>query len=131
MIALDTNVVVRFLVQDDPEQAQAAAQLFDSLTEDNPALLVREVVMETVWVLERAYKVDRAGIATALDGLLESREIEMEDAEIIAQAIERYRRGGPGFADHLIALQAKGQGASTLVTFDARAAKLPEATLLG
>ncbi len=130
MIAVDTNVLVRFLVQDDPAQAKAATQLFDRLTDDDPALLLREVVMETVWVLERAYKVSRDGIAAALDGLLESREIEMEDAEIIAQAIERYRSGGPGFADHLIALQAKGQGARTLVTFDARAAKLPEATLL-
>ena len=131
MIALDTNVVVRFLVQDDPVQAQAATRLFGSLTEEAPGLLLREVVIETVWVLERAYKVAREDVATALDGLLESREIAIEDADIIAQAIERYRRGGPGFADHLIALQAKGQGAQTLMTFDTRAAKLPEATLLG
>ena len=69
MIALDTNVLVRFLVQDDPEQARIATTLMDQLTDAAPGFVGREVLVELVWVLERAYGYQRADIAAALDGV--------------------------------------------------------------
>lgn len=130
MIGIDTNVLVRFLVQDDPAQARAATRLFASLTETRPAYLPREVVLETVWVLERAYKFSRADISKAIDGLLEAREVVLEAADQIGRAVDRYVKGGPGFADHLIMVIAHSAGCETVFTFDKRAATQPDATLL-
>ena len=73
MIALDTNVVVRFLTQDDPAQSAQANALMAELTEAEPGFLCREVVVELVWVLECAYDLPRDRIAAALDGLLAAR----------------------------------------------------------
>ena len=130
MIALDTNVLVRFLVQDDPEQARIANTVFDQLTDVTPGFVSREVLVELVWVLERAYGYLRTDIATALDGLLSALELVIEAADDVGQAVERYRNEGFGFADLMIASAAKRVGASELVTFDRKAARLPDVRLL-
>ncbi len=104
MIALDTNVLVRFLVQDDPTQGQAAAELVDGLTEQEPGYICREVIVELVWVLERAYKMTRAQIAPAVEGLLTSREFVVEDADRVGLSLARYGSGGAGFSDRMILL---------------------------
>ncbi|MFN7002938.1 MAG: PIN domain-containing protein [Roseinatronobacter sp.] len=130
MIALDTNVLVRFLVQDDPEQARIANTVFDQLTDVAPGFVSREVLVELVWVLERAYGYLRTDIATALDGLLSALELVIEAADDVGQAVERYRNEGFGFADLMITSAAKRVGASELVTFDRKAARLPDVRLL-
>ena len=130
MIALDTNVLVRFLVQDDPEQARIANTVFDQLTDVTPGFVSREVLVELVWVLERAYGYLRTDIATALDGLWSALELVIEAADEVGQAVERYRNEGFGFADLMIASAAKRVGASELVTFDRKAARLPDVRLL-
>lgn len=86
MIALDTNVVVRYLVRDDPAQAEAARALLESLTPERPGFLCREVVVETVWVLERSYKVPRARIADAVLELIATDSLVVEDAGDVARA---------------------------------------------
>lgn len=121
MIALDTNVVVRFLTQDDATQSAQATDLFATLTEDAPAYLPREVMIELVWVLERAYHLPRTDIADAIDGLLASREILIEDADRVGLANDRYRQGGPGFSDQMIALGATDAGCSATYSFDRKA----------
>ncbi|WP_103174524.1 PIN domain-containing protein [Paracoccus sp. SY] len=121
MIALDTNVLVRFLVRDDPQQAAEASALFAGLTEDNPAWLSREVLVELVWVLERAYRLPRADIASAVDALLAAQEVVVESPDRIGLAVERYRQGGAGFSDHLIALAAHAAGCSATFSFDRQA----------
>ncbi len=131
MIGLDTNVLVRFLVQDDPDQAAAATALISGLTEAEPGFVCREVLVELVWVLERAYSLPRGDIARALDGLLEARELIVEAAERVAIAADRFRRGGPGFADQMIALAGQAAGCANTVTFDRKAAALPGMLLLG
>jgi len=128
---LDTNVLVRFLVQDDAEQAKAAQDLVATFTETEQGFVCREVLVELVWVLERAYALPRGDIALALDGLLEARELVIEAADRAAIAVDRYRKGGPGFADQMIALAGQGAGCKTVVTFDRKAAGLPGMTLLG
>ena len=72
MTALDTNVIVRYLVGDHPEQAEAARVLLEGLIPGNPGFICREVVMEVGWVLERAYRFTRAQIAEALMDLTAS-----------------------------------------------------------
>jgi len=131
VIALDTNVLVRFLVQDDPVQARQAGEIIDQLTEEAPGFVGREVLVELVWVLERAYRLDREEIAGALDGLLASTELMIEWADAIGPALERYRNHGFGFADLMIAAAARRIGAGELVTFDRKVARLPGVRLLG
>lgn len=102
MIGIDTNVLIRFLVNDDPDQGRVARDLFAGLTAEAPGFLPREVLLESVWVLERAYRFDRTTITRAIEGLLESREIVVEAADDIGLALSRYAKGGAGFADQLI-----------------------------
>lgn len=130
MTGLDTNVLVRFLVQDAAAQAKAAQDLMATFTEAEPGFICREVLVELVWVLERAYALSRTEIADAINGLLEARELVVEAADRAAIAIDRYRKGGPGYADHMIALAGQGAGCGMTVTFDRKAAGLPGMMLL-
>lgn len=131
MIALDTNVLVRFLVQDHPEQARLAGEIIDQLSDEAPGFISREVLIELVWVLERAYRLGRDQIAAALDGLLTSTELQIEESDDAGSAVELYRNDGFGFADLMIAAAARRVGATQLVTFDRKAARLPGVRLLG
>jgi predicted nucleic-acid-binding protein len=131
VIALDTNVLVRFLVQDHPEQSRLAGEIVDQLSDDAPGFISREVLIELVWVLERAYRLGRDEIAVALDGLLTATELQIEGSDEVGSAVELYRNDGFGFADLMIAAAARRVGASELVTFDRKAARLPGVRLLG
>ncbi|MGR3432948.1 MULTISPECIES: PIN domain-containing protein [Roseobacteraceae] len=131
MIGLDTNVLARFLMQDDPAQGAAAEALMTDLTEATPGFVCREVLVELVWVLERAYKLPRSAIAEALTGLLEARELVIETDDRAAIAVDRYRRGGAGFADQMIALAGEATGCTATVTFDRKAATLPGMQTVG
>lgn len=125
MIALDTNVLVRYLVQDIAHQAEVAERLIDSLTFDNPGFVSREVVVELVRVLERAYGFGPADIATVLEGLLSAVEIRLESALDVASALEKMRVRGGGFADLMIWSASRNAGCDCLVTFDRGMATLP------
>lgn len=130
MIALDTNVLVRFLVQDDAKQAAAATSLIQRCSRNAPAWLSREVMIETVWVLESAYDRSPAEISNVLFGLLEAEEIIIEEASDVAVAAEAYGVAGSDFADHMIASAAIRSGAETIYTFDKKAARHNFATFL-
>lgn len=123
MITLDTNVLVRFLVQDDAKQGQAAADLVETLTETDQGYICREVIIELVWVFERAYKMTRAQIAPVIEGLLSSREFLVENSDRVGLALARYETGGAGFSDQMILLAGTDVGCSYLVTFDKKLAR--------
>lgn len=129
MIALDTNVLVRFLTRDDPDQWAAADALMAGLSAHAPGFICREVMVELVWVLERAYGLPREEIARAVGGFLEAPEVRVEAADRVGLALSRYARGGPGFSDQMILLAA-GTEASALVTFDAKLAREEGARLV-
>ena len=129
MIGFDTNVLVRFLMQDNPEQGAAAQAALAQLSPVEPGFLCREVLVELVWVLERAYRLPRAGIARALDGLLETQELVIEAAGHVAVATDRYRRAG--FADQMVALAGQGAGCRETLTFDRKGAAVSGMRLLG
>ena len=124
MIALDTNVLVRFLTRDEPAQAAAADRVIAGLSADEPGFVGREVMLELVWVLERAYRLPRAEVIAAVEGLLSAREMEVEATADILAALIRYGSTGPGFADLMIAVAARRAGATKLVTFDRSAARI-------
>ena len=130
MIALDTNVLVRYLVRDDTEQAEAACSLLESLTADRPGYICREVTVELAWVLERAYGYTRDQIATVLEELVATEGLVIEAANDVARAAFRYRAGGTGFSDLMILAAAERSGANPLYTFDQEAARLEGVALL-
>ncbi|MXX73386.1 MAG: type II toxin-antitoxin system VapC family toxin [Gemmatimonadetes bacterium] len=130
MIALDTNVLVRYLVRDDEQQAESARALLESLTQERPGYACREVVVELVWVLERAYGVSRERIATILQELVATQSLVIEASEDVARAGFRYRTGGPGFSDLMILAAADRSGARPLNTFDRKAARTEGVELL-
>lgn len=108
MTALDTDVLVRFLVQDEPEQARLAGDVMEALTEARPGFVCREVLVGFVRVLERACRRPRTEGATALDALLSARGLVIEAPEDVGPAIDRSRRDGHGFADPMIAVPPGG-----------------------
>ena len=130
MIALDTNVLVRHVVADDPKQALAAQAFLAELTIERPAFVCREVIVELVWVLHRAYRFSRERIATVLEDLLAIKGLEVEMSDDVARAASRFRGGGADFADLMIAAAAKRSGAEPVYTFDEQFAKVAGAALL-
>ena len=130
MTALDTNVIVRYLVGDNPEQAEAARGLIDELTPGAPGFICREVVVEVAWVLERSYRFTPARVAEALMDLTASDSLVVENSDDVAAAAHRFRQGGAGFSDHMILTAADRAGATPLYTFDRRLAKMRGAILV-
>lgn len=124
MIALDTNVLIRYLTRDNPEQAEAARALLQGLTTDNPGFICREVVIEVVWVLERSYRFRRERIANIVVELVATDTLVIEDDNDVAQAAAVYREGSADFSDLMILAAANRVGAQPLYTFDRRFARL-------
>ncbi len=130
MIALDTNVLVRYLVRDDEAQAATARSLMSSLTADQPGFVCREVILELVWVLERAYGLSREDIADALEQLVSTDVLVIEAGADVAQAAFSYGTGSTGFSDLMILAAAERSNALPLHTFDRKAARQEGVTLL-
>jgi predicted nucleic-acid-binding protein len=123
MTGLDSNVLIRFFVGDDPEQAGIATQLIYSLTKENPGWVSHPVLVEVVWTLRRIYRMERNEIAAILDRLLASREMAIERRELVFEALDGYRTTRADFADCLIAASARAAGCGRVVTFDRVAAR--------
>jgi predicted nucleic-acid-binding protein len=122
MIGLDTNIVVRYLTQDDPAQATAAARVVDSLSAESPGFLSLVVIVELVWVLDVAYRFKKDEIGQLLEALLRSKELVIERAEIVWQALRKFGAGRADFADCLIERSAHAVECEYTVTFDRNAA---------
>ena len=122
MIGLDTNVVVRYLTRDDPVQWPLALGLIRSLSSDSPGFLSLVVLAEIVWVLEDSYRFTSEQIEEVVDTLLRSRELVIERAELVRQALRTFSVGRADFADCLINGCARAAGCSHTATFDRKAA---------
>ncbi|MBI2922942.1 MAG: type II toxin-antitoxin system VapC family toxin [Planctomycetes bacterium] len=119
MIALDTNILVRYLVRDDARQAAASTKLIESgCTPEEPGFVSQVVLAELSWVLDSVYGYGRADIQRALLGILSTRSFTVEDPEIAWRALNEYQDGKADFADYLIGLAGKTAGAEATVTFD-------------
>ena len=130
MIALDTNVLVRYLVCDDPEQGVIARKVLENLARESPGFISREVVLELVWVLERAYKRSRDEIAMVLEELTATEHLVVETSRDVVRCAVRYREDGADFADLMILAAAERAGSNSLCTFDSKAAELDGVILL-
>ncbi len=122
MIGLDTNVLVRYLVHDDPGQTAIANELMDSLTPAAPGFLSTVVVVELIWVLETFYRSSQSEITETLDTLLRSKDLIIERADIVWQALNNFKASGCDFSDCLIERSGHAAGCEQTITFDRRAA---------
>lgn len=117
MIALDTNVIVRFFSDDDAEQHEKAVQRFATLTRSCPGFISQPVIVETLWVLSRTYGLTRRECIDALWVLVQSDEIAFDDGECVVEALYA-AEDGADFADALIQANARQFQVTETVTFD-------------
>ena len=124
MIALDTNAIVRVLIEDDVTQAKKVQSIVKKAEEAGDRLLIlSEVVIETVWVLESVYECNRTEIVDFIENVLAAPTFHLPDSTVIRKAIRQYREKGD-FADLLIVGQAKKYQAKNLFTFDRKLQQL-------
>ena len=123
MIGLDTNVLVRYVSQDDPVQSPKATALIESLTAEEPGFIAMVSVVELVWVLQSCYRATKSEIVAVLETLLRTRELVVERAEVMWQALRRFSGSNADFADCLIERCAHAAECEYTVTFDSKAAK--------
>jgi len=124
VFAVDTNVVVRLLVGDDPSQQQAALTRLKKIRATGGSVLASPVVLaEVAWVLGSAYAYDRAKIAAALRGILATPPFVVTPRAAVLAALASYEKGPGDFADYLILELARAEGFTKLLTFDKRLLK--------
>jgi predicted nucleic-acid-binding protein len=125
MIGIDTNVLVRHLVQDDLSQSRAATQVITKqCTRDDPGFINRIVLCELVWVLESAYGYPKDTIVAVLEKLLRTSQLKIEDAQSAWTAFRMYQKGKADYADCLLGATNRIAGCDSTVTFDQAAIKL-------
>ena len=124
MIALDTNLLVRLLTNDDPRQAaKVEAWLQGNATPKSPAYVDHVVLCELAWVLERSYAYARAEVHAALAALLEQDHLKVESPALVRQSLMMFADGSADFSDYLLAVRAQAAGYAPVLTLDKRAAK--------
>ena len=123
MICLDTNVLIRYVVGDDPRQTRQADEFIRTLTPANPGWVSLASVQELVWFLDRRMKMPRADIATVLASMASRNDFVIERMREFSQALQFYQRTSADFADCLILVLAQAAGCSKVVTFDKIAAR--------
>jgi predicted nucleic-acid-binding protein len=132
MAALDTNILVRWLTDDDAKQSAIVASLLEAAAKKEERFFVPvTVILETEWVLRSRFRFDKPSVTAALDALLGVPEIEFQTEPALEQALWLFKQAGaPDFADclHVALINQAGQG--PMLTFDERAGKLDDAQLL-
>jgi predicted nucleic-acid-binding protein len=119
MIGLDTNVLVRYLAQDDPDQAARATRIVEQeLTESSPGFIGLVVLIETTWVLQRLYRASRDEIRATVNDVLGSRTIVVENRDVVARALATCETHACDFADAVIAASAVNAGCAKTLSFD-------------
>jgi predicted nucleic-acid-binding protein len=126
MIGLDSNILVRYLTQDDPIQSPKATAIIERrLTEENPGFVCIVAMAETVWVLDRAYGLAMHEIAAAIERMLQTDVLVVENEQEVFTAMIALKEGHGSFADALIVALGAWVGCSRTLTFDQIALRLP------
>lgn len=125
MIGLDTNVVVRYLVQDDPEQSVYANQVIEKAIEQGEVLVISQITLcEVVWVLERCYSASRKELIDVLNQILQTQQLQIEHDTVAREALRDFENNaGVDFSDCLIGRKNISRGCSFTYTFDKNAGK--------
>ena len=126
MIGLDTNVIVRYLAQDDVRQAAIATRLIEgSLSAEARGFVSIVTLAEIVWVMSSNYRAARAAVADIVEGLLTAPQLAIEKADVIWRALRAFRESKADFSDALIVELGRDAGCTKTVTFDRHAAAHP------
>ncbi len=124
MIGLDTNVLVRYLVRDDPAQARRAERLVEShCSRDAPGRIGLVTLCELYWVLRRGYRYGLRDTLQVMRGLLSAKDMAVENPDLAWRALRACEEGRAGFADYVIAFGNAAADAVPTYTFDAVAAR--------
>ena len=130
MIGLDTNVLVRYIMQDDIKQSALATRILESLTAESRGFVPLVAIVELAWVLSSAYELSRSQLIEAFEALLRTKELVVDCSDIVWKGLRLLQRSGGDFADCLIACTAEAAGCVKTMTFDRGAAKSGGMTLV-
>jgi predicted nucleic-acid-binding protein len=126
MIGLDTNILVRYLTQDHPIQSVKATEIIEQrLSEENPGFVSIVAMVETVWVLDRAYNLAAHEIAAAVERMLQTDVLVVQNEQEVFTAMIALKEGQGSFADAVIAALGARAKCSCTLTFDHKALRLP------
>jgi predicted nucleic-acid-binding protein len=126
VIGLDTNVIVRYLAQDDVRQAAIATRLIEgSLSAEARGFVSIVTLAEIVWVMSSNYRAARAVVADIVEGLLTAPQLAIEKADVIWRALRAFRESKADFSDAVIVELGRDTGCTKTVTFDRHAAAHP------
>jgi predicted nucleic-acid-binding protein len=130
VIGLDTNVLVRYITQDDNKQAALANALIENLDDASPGFVTLVTLVELSWVLESAYHFTRQQFAEVMQTLMTVDTIKLDRAAVIASAVRVYAASKADFSDCLIERLSANAGCERTMTFDKAAAKMAGMILL-
>jgi predicted nucleic-acid-binding protein len=131
LIGLDTNILLQLVLQDDRAQSPKVAQFMDQLQSEGPGYINCVSLMEFAWFLRRRLKVERTEVAAAINDLLESQDLLVEDEHLVEEALWLMTDQAVEFSDAFIALRNRAAGCSKTMTFDKQAAtRVPGMELL-
>ena len=125
MIGLDTNLLVRYITQDDPVQSPVAEDVIErQCSKDRPCFINHIILCELVWVLRRCYKAKKSEIIKVIEQILKTEEFAVQESDIVWLALNDYKDGGADFADYLIGRINTSKGCESTVTFDRKVLKM-------
>ncbi len=125
MIGIDTNVLVRYIAQDDVAQSRRASTLIEKeCTADKPGLVGLIVLVEVVWVSESVYNATKAQVTEIVRRILSIKQLAVQDAEVAWKALRLFEANNADFADCIVACSATSEGCNQVMTFDKQAAKI-------
>ncbi len=130
MPALDTSVLVRYLVADNDKQFQTAKSLIESAIDNEALFITLTVSIELEWVLRSRYDLNKALIISTFNQLLESREIQFQEESSVEVALNLYSDNNSDFADCFHIAVAYSNDMTPLITFDRKASRVPGTKLL-
>ena len=119
MIALDSNVLIRLLVEDDPGQAKRARELLESVGNRGERCFISDPVLcEVEWVLDSAYGASRQDVAAAIRSIVGSELFVVDDSAAVQRALDLFSKGRGDFSDYLVGVRGEKRGARTTYTYD-------------
>ena len=126
MIGLDTNILVRYITQDDVQQAQRANRIIEqSCSKTSQGYIAQIVLCELAWVLQRAYGYDKQQVILVLDQVLITAEFNIENEDLARKTLETWRKGTAGYSDYLLVLTNQSAGCEFTYSFDMKLAQHP------
>ena len=131
MMGLDTNILVRYLAQDDAIQSPQATQIVErQLSKDGPGFISLVTMVETVWVLDRVYSLSTQEIAAAVERILQSDTLVAQNEQEVFTAMIALKTGAGSFSDALIGALGAWAGCSATLSFDKKAKRLKQFKIL-